>query len=238
MSSAALIRSQVEARLAGRQVELLPGSGLKQRKTLRIGGATYFGGITEIVGSPLCSTGRKSVQAQLLAQATREQFCALVDATDSFDPRSAQAAGVKLKRLLWVRCGGRGVKTLEQTFKSVDLLLQGSVGFGLIVVDLAGVSERFVRRIPLTTWFRFCRVIEKLSTALVFVTPRPVTGTCASLTLKLSGEQIRWSQAAPECPAHARLSAELELQVEIAARRSFKKPPQPVRCFSAEQRWA
>ena len=50
-------------------------------------GGIPCGGITEIVGPALCSAGRKSLQAQLLAGATREQFCALVDATDSFDPQ-------------------------------------------------------------------------------------------------------------------------------------------------------
>ncbi len=32
------------------------------------------------------------------------ELCALVDASDSFDPKSAEAAGVELRRLLWVRC--------------------------------------------------------------------------------------------------------------------------------------
>jgi hypothetical protein len=41
-----------------------------------------------------------------LAEATRRQeLFALVDATDSFDPHSAAAAGVDLERLLWIRCG-------------------------------------------------------------------------------------------------------------------------------------
>ena len=40
-----------------------------------------------------------------LAGATRRQeVCALVDASDSFDPASAATAGVDLERLLWVRC--------------------------------------------------------------------------------------------------------------------------------------
>jgi hypothetical protein len=201
-------------------------------------GGIPCGGITEIVGPSLCSSGRKSLQAQLLAVAAREQFCGLIDASDSFDPRSAQVAGVNLKRVLWIRCGGRGVKALEQAFKASDLLLQGSGGFGLIMVDLGGISERFVRKIPLTTWFRFGRVVERLATALVFMTPCPVVGTCSSLTLNLSAGQVRWSQPVPESPAHARLSAALDFQIEVAARRSFKKPAQSVSSFSAQRRWA
>ena len=246
MSSAALIRAQVEARLANRVPAAFTQRPCVEMRTMPTGvtdidaaiGGIPFGGITEIVGPSLCSTGRKSLQAQLLASATREQFCGLIDASDSFDPRSGQAAGVNLKRVLWIRCGGRGVKALEQAFKASDLLLQGSGGFGLIMVDLAGISERFVRKIPLSTWFRFIRVVEKLDAALIFITPCPVVGTCSSLTLNLSASHIRWSQPLPGSPAHARLSTALDFQVDVAARRSFKKSPQTVGGFSAQQRWA
>jgi hypothetical protein len=246
MSSLALIRAQVEARLADRVPSAFVQRSPVEMRTMPTGvgtiddaiGGIPCGGITEIVGPSLCSTGRKSLQAQLLASASREQFCALVDATDSFDPRSAQTAGVSLKRVLWIRGGGRGVKALELAFKASDLLLQGTGGFGLIMVDLAGISERFVRKIPLTTWFRFRSVVEKLDAPLVFITPCPVLGTCSSLTLTLSAAQVRWSLAAPGSPVHARLPAGLDFQVEVAARRSFKKPSQPVHSLSAQRRWA
>jgi hypothetical protein len=62
-------------------------------------------GLTEIFGP--ASSGRTSLLLSVLAQVTaREEVCALVDASDAFDPGSAQAAGVDLKRVLWVRCGG------------------------------------------------------------------------------------------------------------------------------------
>jgi len=201
-------------------------------------GGIPCGGITEIVGPSMCSTGRKSLQAQLLAGATREKFCALVDATDSFDPRSAEAAGVNLWRLLWIRCAGQGIKALEQAFKSTDLLRQGSGGFGLLLVDLAGVSEKCVRKIPLSTWFRFRGVVEKLPAPLVFVTSHSVVGTCASLTLHLSRAQIQWSQPTPESPTHARLSAAIDFEVQIATRHSFKKPAQSIGIFFARRQWA
>ena len=41
-----------------------------------------------------------------LAAATRRgEFCALLDASDALDPKSAAAAAVDLDRFLWVRCG-------------------------------------------------------------------------------------------------------------------------------------
>jgi recA bacterial DNA recombination protein len=246
MSSPVLIRAQIEASLADRIPSAFALRSPVEIRTMPMSvsaidsaiGGIPCSGITEIAGPSWCSAGRKSLQAQLLACATRDQFCALVDANDSFDPRSAKTVGVNLERVLWIRGGGRGVKAMEQAFKASDLLLQGSGGFGLIMVDLAGISERFVRRVPLTTWFRFRSVAEKLAAPLVFITSYPVLGTCASLTLTLSAGEVRWSLPMPGSPPHARLPTGLNFQVEVGTRRSFKKPSQPIRGFWAQQRWA
>ena len=246
MASLASIRAQVEERLSGRVTAPFNSRPHIKQPVLMTGipaidsilGGVPCGEITEIVGIRWCSTGRKSLQSQLFARATKDQFCALVDATDSFDPKSARAAGVDLGRLLWIRCSGQGMKAMEQAFKSADLLLQGSGGFGLLALDLAGVPEKFVRKVPLSTWFRFRAVVEKLSAPLVVLTPYPVVGTCSSLTVNLSGAQIRWSRPTAGSPAHARLAVGLDFDVEVAARRSLKKPSQSTRSFSAERQWA
>src|SRR5207244_401748 len=61
------------------------------------------GAITEIFGPP--SSGRTSAMVSILAEATAgDEVCAIVDGHDAFDPKSAAAAGLELKRLLWVRC--------------------------------------------------------------------------------------------------------------------------------------
>src|SRR2546421_11685947 len=61
------------------------------------------GAITEIFGP--ASSGRTSAMASILAEATeRDEVCALVDGRDAFDPQSGMAAGIDLKRLLWIRC--------------------------------------------------------------------------------------------------------------------------------------
>jgi recombination protein RecA len=129
----------------------------------------------------------------LLAQVTRkEQFCALVDATDCFDPESADAVGLCLSRLLWVRCSNRGMKSVEQAFKAADILIQNG-GFGVIAIDLGNVDERLIRKIPLTTWFRFARVMEALPTALVILLPCSAAQSCAALTLNLAASAQRHS---------------------------------------------
>jgi hypothetical protein len=247
MSFTVQLRSQVETQLADRFSEVFVLRAPTEMPTLPTGvgvidstiGGIPCSGITEITGPVSHSVGRKSLLIQLLARASQEHFCALVDATDSFDPRSAHATGVDLDRLLWVRCGGSSMKTLEQAFKAADLLLQGSGGFGLVVVDLTGIAERFIRKVPLMTWFRFSRVIERLPVALVFITSFHTVGTCASVTLKLRASRLRWSQPAEGSPTHAVLPAGLDFQIEIQTRRTFRKPPQSAAGrFSAQSRWA
>ena len=62
------------------------------------------GCLTEICGP--ASSGRTTVLLATLAAATRRgEYCALIDVSDALDPHSAEAAGVDLDRLLWVRCG-------------------------------------------------------------------------------------------------------------------------------------
>ena len=69
-------------------------------------GGVPRGALTEMVGG--VSSGRTSIAMSLMAEIIRRQeVCALIDASDSFDPASAEAAGVSLERLLWVRCGSK-----------------------------------------------------------------------------------------------------------------------------------
>jgi hypothetical protein len=233
-SSIASIRTQVESRLGPRASAVFDVHARPPIATIPTGiddidralGGIPVGAITELVAPRFISAGHTSIQAQLLARATQEQVCALVDATDSFDPKSVQAIGVDLQRLLWVRCNGRGMKGLEQAFKCADLLLQGSGGFGAIIVDLSGLSPSLVRKVPLTTWFRFRAVVEKQETALVVSTPYAVTSTCSELVLAFSMQHVRWSQPTELCPTHTRVFAGFDFKAEMTRNRSFKKPMQ------------
>ncbi|HKW17285.1 MAG TPA: hypothetical protein VJO35_07255 [Terriglobales bacterium] len=76
-------------------------------------------------------------------------------------------------------------RRLEQVLKITDLILQ-SGGFGLVALDLAGIAEKFVRRIPLASWFRFQRAVEHTKTALLVVSESPCAQTCANVVLKFS----------------------------------------------------
>jgi hypothetical protein len=139
------------------------------------------GGITEIFGP--ASSGRTSSMMSILAQATAsDEVCALVDGNDAFDPISARAAGVELNRLLWIRC-----HKLEHVLKATDLLLQGG-GFGRVVMDLTDLPLSHVRSIPLASWFRFQRTIEKTPTVLIVMNSESVVKSAAALILRTEVE--------------------------------------------------
>ena len=146
------------------------------------------GCLTEIYGPP-CS-GRTSLLISALASRTSaSEVCALVDARDAFDPTSAEAAGVKLKHLLWVRC-----RNVDQALRSTDLLIQGG-GFGLIALDFGDTPAQTVRYVPLQVWFRFRRAVESTPTILVVLEQESNAKTCASLVLQLRVQAARWSRA-------------------------------------------
>jgi recombination protein RecA len=90
------------SRLEVRPAPEMVSSGIPQLDLLT--GGLARGCLTEICGT--ASSGRTSVLLFALARATeRGEVCALVDASDAFDPASAAAAGMEMSRLLWVRCG-------------------------------------------------------------------------------------------------------------------------------------
>ena len=199
------------------------------------------GALTEIVGP--ASSGRTSLLLSLLAQATaRQEACALVDASDAFDPESAVAAGIDLKRLLWVRCRVPGPceartgimgksKTdpgahVEQALKTADLLLQ-SGGFGVVVLDLSDVPPAIARRVPLTSWFRFRRAIENTPTVLLALEQQAYAKAAASLVLGLTRRDCHWKAIADRAgPSHTRLLGKIEIGAEVLRSQiAIKKRP-------------
>jgi recombination protein RecA len=239
MSSIAFIRSQVERRIPGaltiyeRSAPEVFSTGIPaiDRET----GGIPKGALTQICASVGITSGRTSLLLSLLAQVTgKEQFCALVDANDCFDPESADAVGVCLSRLLWVRCIERSMKAVEHAFKSADILIQNG-GFGVIAIDLGNVDEKLIRKIPLTTWFRFARIMEALPTALVILLPYSAAQSCAALTLNL-GASAQWSGT--DAVSHTRLISNVEFNVEVGRTRTKKSIQSAKNNFTVRPQWA
>jgi len=238
----AALRTSLESALRGRvsapfvyrdrrYAETVP-SGIAEIDSLA--GGLPRGCLTEICGPP-CS-GLTSVLLSALAERTAQRdACALVDGRDAFDPPAAEASGVRLKNLLWVRC-----KNMEQSLRATDLLLQGG-GFGLIAVDLSDIPPETVRCVPLNAWFRFRRSVENTATILLLLEQEPHAKTCASLVFGLRADSARWSVTAEVCGTgphpgsslldgfsiHAKvLSARIKLAADISAHR-FALPGVP-----------
>jgi hypothetical protein len=234
----------------------------------QIGGVPQ-GALTQIHAPLDMSSGKTALLLSLMAQLTRcGQFCALVDASDCFDPQSAEAAGVNLARVLWVRCnaeqhfysraqkqrtpgilglpGTPRLQLLEQAFKAADILVQNG-GFGLMAVDLGSIPEKLVRKVPLTTWFRFARVVEKMPAALVFLMTCPAAQSCAGLTLRLeravadfhpSARKPR-AETGADMVSHAQFLSQLRCEVEIGRTRARKPVQSAMRpAFAATPAWA
>src|SRR4051812_6657478 len=88
-----------------------------------LGGGLRRGHLSEIAGA--ASSGRTTVMVQALAAATaRGEAVALVDACDTFEPRSAAAHGVALPQLLWVRApiGLTGDEHAARALKAFSLV--------------------------------------------------------------------------------------------------------------------
>ncbi len=191
----AALRSKVELALAGRvaapfnyrdrQEVVTVSSGIPEIDLLT--GGLPRGALTEIFG-PSCSGRTSLLLAALSARTAQEEACALIDGGDAFDPHSAEAAGVELRKLLWVRC-----RNVEQALLATDLLLQGG-GFGLIAVDLSDIAPRLVRHVPLDSWFRFRRAVEDTPTILMLLEQESNAKSCASLGLRLEAGAAGWSR--------------------------------------------
>lgn len=149
------------------------------------------GSIVEILGRR--SAGRTSALFHMLAQATRRgEVCAIVDTNDNFHPASAVDAGVRLDRLVWVRCRDNP----EHAMRSADLLLHAG-GFGVVALDLCETSVRILNRIPLSYWFRFQRAIESTPTILLVSARSSQARSCSVNALELELKVSHWSGSEP-----------------------------------------
>lgn len=97
-----------------------------------LGGGLPGGRLTELV-SP--GGGKASLLFSMAAAATASgRSVAWIDPRSAFDIRGAEAAGIVLDRVLWVRPA-----TVAQAFRAADLVL-GSEGFAFAVLDLVGAG--------------------------------------------------------------------------------------------------
>ncbi len=186
-----------------------------------LGGGLPGGRLTEIVAP---AGGKTSLLFAMAAAATGSgRSVAWIDPASAFDIRGAEAAGVALDRVLWVR-----PVTVAQAFRAADLVL-GSEGFAFAVLDLVGAGTRGGRAsgnanpgrsrgddrvlLDVTAWNRLARRAEACEVALVVCTERPMAGAAASLGLEAWVAAPTWRQgAAPGSPVTLE-GAAIEVQI-------------------------
>jgi recA bacterial DNA recombination protein len=159
-------------------------TGLRELDQLT--GGLPCGSICELVG--MKSSGKTALSNLLLARITAQAgICAIIDAHNSFDPLSAQHAGVRLDQTLWIRCAG----SLEHALLATDYLLHAG-GFCLLLLDLSDLPQQVLRKVPASYWFRFQRVVQRSKTTLLIAATTPLVNSCSALTLQLGLINSLW----------------------------------------------
>jgi len=148
------------------------------------------GRLSEIVG-PRSSGGGSLLLALLARAASRGGLVALVDGADAYDPETAARAGLDLRALLWVRCGGR----LQPAWSAADLLAR-CPGFAVVALDLgtawgtAGGTGPVAA--PPSFGVRLQRAAAGNAAVVVVRAPRHVTGSAAALVVSVRRVRARW----------------------------------------------
>jgi hypothetical protein len=168
-------------------------------------GGLARGRISEVTGP--VSSGKTTVAAAFTSAASRRgEVVGWVDVPGAFDPRSLEAAGADLARILWVSFekkmpSSRGTfmnKERERRIelKAAEVLLEAG-GFGLVVIDFGAM------RYPLSqsASLRLARAAERSGAAVLALSNARVCGTFAALTLSMSKYRASFTRTSKDAPA-------------------------------------
>jgi hypothetical protein len=138
------------------------------------------GAITEVFGT--ASSGKTTfLHAVLAASVQAGECCTLIDVHGTFDPIAANATGVDLRRLLWVRCCGK----LEHALQATDMLVHGG-GWGVVALDIADVPPAMLQKVPISYWHRFRLAVANTPTSFLVIEREPFVRSCASLAIEMT----------------------------------------------------
>jgi len=153
----------------------------------RLTGGLIKGGICELTGAE--GSGKRGLVFSMIANLTRaNNICAVVDASDSFDPPSAAAAGVKLEKVLWIKCGGDPKKAVLST----DYLVQSGL-FGGIWLDLSLADKDFLDRMPSSYWFRFKVGLKDTASVLLVTLEETRLRSASHQSVRVEKEASEWA---------------------------------------------
>lgn len=216
------LRASLEARVAAKltsATELLRALENRRREELLpttldafdklLGGGLPRGKVVELAGSRRAA-GRFSIVVAALAAATSAgEAAVLIDLGDHLDPRVAEAIGVDLRRLLWIR-----PQTMKEAVMAAEMI--AATGFPFVALD-AGLAP-LRGRVPDATWVRLSRSAEAHGTALLVSTPYPLTGTTSEAVVSAHSAQMKWTGRGKS----PRLLAGIELKLTLQKHRHMR----------------
>ena len=221
------LRASLDARIAAKitsATELLHALENRRRETLMptmlepldklLGGGLPRGKVVELAGSRR-GAGRFSIVIAALAAATSAgEAAVLIDLGDHLDPRVAEAIGVDLRRMLWIR-----PHTMKQAVMAAEMI--AATGFQLVALD-AGLHPIRGKRVADATWVRLARSAEAHGTAMLISTPYALTGTASEAVVSAHSARTKWTGRG-DAP---RLLAGIELKLTLQKHRHIR----PGRC--------
>ncbi len=168
-----------------------------------LGGGFPRGRLSEVSGA--ASSGRTSLALALLARASRAgEVCAVIDVADGFDPVAAEAAGVRLERVLWARA-----PDLRSALRATSRVLE-TEGFGLVLLNRVGtpgsgtlgsgtgtLGSGDPGAAPAAAWSRLGRTAGASSAALVVLSLERSAGTSAEIALEMRATSARFTGTPP-----------------------------------------
>lgn len=166
-------------------------------------GGIRRGRLTELVSWG--SSGRFSMVLGALSATTQGgEAAALIDLGDALSPSSADAAGVELERLLWVR-----PRNIKEALLATEAVI--ACGMPLVILDL-GVPPVPGGRGAEAFWLRLHRSAQSRRSAVLVTSPYRVTGTAAHVVVESKDRQAVWHGSGLQ----PRLLAQLSNRIELA----------------------
>ena len=80
---------------------------------------------------------------------------------------------------------------MDEAWQTANLVVSAG-GFGVVAIDLGGLSRRQLGGLQGRTWARLKHAVEDTPTALVVLAEKHVAGNVADVVLELHREQTEW----------------------------------------------
>jgi hypothetical protein len=135
-----------------------------------LGGGLPKGAVTQLLIPNVSSGGVIVLHEIIEGMHDSSQYVALIDSKDCFEPAGDHPL------LLWIRC-----HQVLQALKATDLILRDG-NLSLVILDFKENTDKELRKIPASAWYRFQRITEENRNTLLAITRHPIV-TSAHLTI-------------------------------------------------------